>query len=113
MAFRNWGCRVVTVCVVGDDNAHASRSQRAGLRFPNTEDLELLLEDNARTLLSGDFLLADDACALRSGDLATERVEAEQSALFQITVDTLQGELAHLKSKTHTQNAKRTCRPAF
>jgi hypothetical protein len=61
----------------------------------NAEDLELLLEDNARTLLSGDLLLADDGCALRSGDLATERVEAEQSALFQITVDTLHGELAH------------------
>jgi hypothetical protein len=101
-------CRVVTVCVVGDDNAHASRSQcaesalrapragwRMGLRFPNAEGLELLREDNARTLLSSDLLLAEDGCALRSGDLATERVEAEQSALFQITVDTLHGELTH------------------
>jgi hypothetical protein len=57
---------------------------RAGLRFPNAEGLELLLEDNARTLLSGNLLLVDDAHALRSGDLATEPIEAEQSVLFQI-----------------------------
>ncbi|KAJ7752260.1 hypothetical protein B0H14DRAFT_3512960 [Mycena olivaceomarginata] len=61
---------------------------RAELRFPNAQDLELLLEDNARALLSGDPLLADDVCALRSGDLATERVEAGQSALLQITENT-------------------------
>jgi hypothetical protein len=52
------------------------RAPRAELRCPNAQDPELLLEDNARTLLSGDPLLADDVCALRSGDLATERVEA-------------------------------------
>jgi hypothetical protein len=34
-------------------------------------------------------------CALHSGDLATERVEAGQSALLQITVDRPHGKLAH------------------
>jgi hypothetical protein len=55
---------------------------RAGLCFfPNTEGQELLLEDNAGTLLSGDLLFADDAYTLRN-DLATERVEADRVHCF-------------------------------
>jgi hypothetical protein len=50
------------------------------MRFLDAEDLELLLQNNGRMVLSSDLLLADDARALLGGDLATERIEVEQSA---------------------------------